>query len=115
MAAIQKLCPELITEGRLYWLKAPISKIDFKGKSWYYYNDEEFQARTQKEGDITFFKGLGQMNEADLRLSLFGANQHLEQLAPSEDGITSLLELMGTDVEPRKEFIQDIDFGGFQL
>lgn len=115
MAAIQKLCPEFIEEGRLYWLKAPTSKLDNKGKTWYYYNDDELKSRTQKEGNITFFKGLGQMDEKDLRLSLFGANQHLEQLSPTEDGIVSLLALMGNDVEPRKDFVQGIDFGGFQL
>ena len=115
MAAIQKLCPEFIEEGRLYWLKPPISRLDFKGKSWYYYNEEEVQNRIQKEGNITFFKGLGQMDKKDLQLSLFGENQHLEQLSPSENGIASLLALMGEDVEPRKEFVQQIDFGGFQL
>jgi DNA gyrase subunit B len=115
MAAIQKLCPEFIEEGRLYWLKAPISKLDNKGKSWYYYTEEEFKERTEREGEITFFKGLGQMNEKDLRLSLFGTNQHLEQLSPTENGIDTLLALMGSEVEPRKEFVQQIDFGGFQL
>lgn len=116
MAILQKLCPEFILEGRLCWLKAPTSKLDFKGKTWYYYNEQELENRMQKQGDITFFKGLGQMSPRDLQESLFSLEyQHLEQLIPSEEGINSLLELMGNDVEPRKEFIQRIDFGGFEL
>ena len=55
------------------------------------------------------------MDEKDLRLSLFGENQHLEQLSPSEEGISTLLELMGEEGEPRKNFVKQIDFGGFKL
>ena len=87
MAIIQKLCPELISEGRLYWLKAPICKLDNKGKTWYYYTEQEIADRKETSGEMTFFKG----------------------------GIEALLALMGEDVEPRKEYVQGIDFGGFKL
>ena len=116
MSILQKLCPEFIQEGRLYWLKAPICKLDFKGKTWYYYSEEEVNTRTQKEGNIVFYKGLGQMSPKDLQESLFNSKyQHLEQLMPSEEGINTLLALMGEDVSPRKDFVQQIDFGGFEL
>ena len=116
MSILQKLCPDFIAEGRLYWLKAPICKLDFKGKTWYYYTEEEVNNRSQKEGNIVFYKGLGQMSPKDLQESLFNSKyQHLEQLMPSEDGINALLSLMGEDVEPRKDFVQQIDFGGFEL
>lgn len=116
MAIIQKLCPELISEGRLYWLKAPICKLDNKGKTWYYYTEQEIADRKETSGEMTFFKGIGQMQKKDLQESLFSpSNQHLEQLAPTPDGIETLLALMGEDVEPRKEYVQGIDFGGFKL
>lgn len=116
MAIMQKLCPEFIQEGRLYWLKAPICKLETKQKSWYYYSQKEIVNRAERRGDMTFFKGIGQMDEKDLRESLFNLEfQHLDQLTPSEEGIETLLALMGTDVEPRKEFVQSIDFGGFDL
>ena len=116
MSILQKLCPEFIQEGRLYWLKAPICKLDFKGKTWYYYTEEEVNTRIQKEGNIVFYKGLGQMSPKDLQESLFNSKyQHLEQLMPSEEGINTLLALMGEDVAPRKDFVQQIDFGGFEL
>ena len=116
MAILQKLCPEIIQEGRLYWLKAPICKLDNKGKTWYYYTEEEIENRKEKVGELTFYKGLGQMQKKDLQESLFSpANQHLEQLSPTEEGIETLLSLMGEDVEPRKDYVQNIDFGGFKL
>ena len=116
MAIIQKLCPELIAEGRLYWLKAPICKLDNKGKTWYYYTEQEIADRKETSGEMTFFKGIGQMQKKDLQESLFSpSNQHLEQLAPTPDGVEALLALMGEDVEPRKEYVQGIDFGGFKL
>ena len=56
------------------------------------------------------------MQKKDRQESLFSpANQHLEQLTPTEDGVETLLELMGEDVEPRKDYVQGIDFGGFKL
>ena len=65
---------------------------------------------------MVFFKGIGQMQKKDLQESLFSVdNQHLEQLMPTEDGVETLLELMGEDVEPRKNYVQKIDFGGFKL
>jgi DNA gyrase/topoisomerase IV subunit B len=116
MSILQKLCPDFIQEGRLYWLKAPICKLDFKGKVWYYYNERELSERTQKSGDIVFYKGLGQMSPQDLKESLFNpTNQHLEQLIPSDEGVEVLLALMGDEVAPRKDFVQQIDFGGFEL
>lgn len=115
MAILQKLCPEIIQEGRLCWLKAPIYKVDNKQKSWYYYTEEEF-SRSHEKGEITKMKGLGQMTQKDLCESMFSKkNQRLEVLTPSPDGIDILLELMGEDVEPRKEFVEQIDFGGLEL
>ena len=116
MAIIQKLCPEFIQEGRLYWLKAPVCKLESKGKTYYYYTEEEVENRKETSGEMTFFKGIGQMQKKDLQESLFSpANQHLEQLKPTEDGVEVLLELMGEDVQPRKDYVQGIDFGGFRL
>ena len=116
MAIIQKLCPEFIQEGRLYWLKAPVCKLESKGKTYYYYTEEEVENRKETSGEMTFFKGIGQMQKKDLQESLFSpANQHLEQLTPTEDGVETLLELMGEDVQPRKDYVQGIDFGGFRL
>lgn len=115
MAILQKMFPEFINEGRLYWLRAPICKAE-KGKTiHYYYTDEEVE-QSKFNGDITFFKGLGQMQEKDIMNSMFNpAEQRLEQLVPSPEGVEALTLLMGDNIEARKNFITNIDFGGFNL
>ena len=114
MAILQKLAPEIIKENRLYWLRAPIYKVTNGKKVSFYYSEEEFE--NHEKGEIIKYKGLGQMNEEDLRNSLFNEKwQHLEQITATDEGIQVLTSLMGEDVTPRKEFVQKIDFGGFNL
>ena len=69
MAILQKLAPEIIQENRLYWLRAPIYKVENGKKTSFYYSEEEF--KNHEKGNIIKYKGLGQMNEKDLRDSLF--------------------------------------------
>lgn len=115
MAMLQVLAPQFLKENRLFWLRAPTCKVETKTKTYYYYNEEEF--RNHPKGNITFFKGLGQMTDEDLKNSMFNKEwQHLEPITYSEEGIQTLLELMSEDVEPRKEFVfNNIDFSKFEV
>lgn len=115
MAMLQVLAPEFIKENRLFWLRAPTCKVETSQKTYYYYNEEEFKSHPQ--GNVTFFKGLGQMTDEDLKNSMFSKEwQHLEPIEYSEDGISILYSLMGEDVEPRKEFVfNNIDFSKFEV
>lgn len=115
MAMLQVLAPQFLKENRLFWLRAPTCKVETKTKTYYYYNEEEF--RNHPKGNITFFKGLGQMTDEDLKNSIFNKEwQHLEPITYSEEGIQTLLELMSEDVEPRKEFVfNNIDFSKFEV
>lgn len=115
MAMLQKLCPEIIQEGRLCWLKAPIYKLDNKQETWYYYTEEDFNTR-KENGNIIKLKGLGQMTQKDLEESMFSKkNQRLETISCSQEGVDVLLELMGEEVEPRKDFVEQIDFGEIEI
>lgn len=115
MAMLQVLAPQFLKENRLFWLRAPTCKVETRTKTYYYYNEEEF--RSHPKGNITFFKGLGQMTDEDLKNSMFNKEwQHLEPITYSEEGIQTLLELMSEDVEPRKEFVfNNIDFSKFEV
>lgn len=115
MSMLQVLFPEIIKENRLFWLRAPICKVETKKQTYYYYNEKEFKNHPQ--GNITFFKGLGQMSDEDLKNSMFNEQwQHLEPIEYSDKGINTLLELMSEDVEPRKDFVfNNIDFSNFEV
>ena len=115
MAMLQVLVPEFLKENRLFWLRAPTCKVETPKKTYFYYSDEEF--KNHPKGNITFFKGLGQMNDNDLKASMFNEEwQHLEPITYSEEGINTLISLMSEDVEPRKEFVyNNIDFSKFEV
>ena len=110
MAALQVLCPQLLEENRLYWLKAPIAKVSTKSKAYYYYSLDEMNGHPN--GEIIYYKGLGQLDEQDLKNSMFSpTEQRLEQINYSPDGINLLLQLMGSDIQSRKDFVtENIDF-----
>lgn len=115
MTMLQVLAPQFIKDNRLFWLRAPICKVETKTKTYYYYNDAEF--KNHPKGNITFFKGLGQMTDEDLKHSMFDEEwQHLEPIEYSEEGIETLIDLMSEEVEPRKDFVfNNIDFSTFEV
>lgn len=115
MSMLQILCPEFIRENRLYWLRAPICKVVTGKKTAFCYTQEEVE--NAPKGEITFYKGLGQMTDEDLKSSMFSEKwRHLEPISFSEDGVSTLCELMGQDVEPRKDFaFNNIDFVNFEV
>lgn len=113
MAMSHILCPSILTENRLYWLRAPIYKVESKNKKYFYYTEEEF--KNHPNGTITKYKGLGQMDDDDLKQSMFSPEwQRLEPISFSTEGLSLLVNLMGPKVDFRKEFVyNNIDFSKF--
>lgn len=115
MAALTYLAPEFIKEGRLCWLRAPLHIETYKGKENYYFTDEELAEAKRKnkiKGTISRNKGLGEMDSETARMSMFSPEfQRLEIMEYTPEAIDLLYDLMGEEVEPRKEFIMSkIDF-----
>lgn len=113
MAALTYLAPEFIKEGRLCWLRSPLYIVDNKGKETYYFTDEEFdKVRKTVKGVVTRAKGLGELPAETAHASMFTPEfQRMETLQYSENALELLYDLMGMDVEPRKDFImKNIDF-----
>ena len=54
-ALIYSLCPEFVVDGRLCWLKAPLYKVEYAGKTNYYFTENELPVNCK--GDITRHKG----------------------------------------------------------
>lgn len=119
MANLYRLCPQFLQENRLYWLRCPLFIETDKNNnpiSWYYTNKEFDEKRDILKGNIKRIKGLGALNEKDLKATLFSTTggQVMDKITYSQEGINRLCELMGTGVEPRKEFIMNkIDFSTF--
>lgn len=112
MSALRYLAPEFLNEGRLYWLRSPLYIVK-KGKTEeYYYTDEEFNnVKNKVNGVVTRAKGLGALSELQAKNSMFGDKQKMEQIVASINAVIALEELMGKDVEPRRDFVfNEIDF-----
>lgn len=105
MSLFKALMPQFIEEGRLCWLKAPLFKVKKGNTNYYFYDDNEL-AESQIKGEQTRYKGLGELNAQDMKESMFSEEaQRLEILMPDERSFSRLEELMGSRVEPRKEFV----------
>lgn len=82
-----------------------------------YYTDEEFdKVRGTLKGDVKRVKGLGQLNDKDLKATMFSktGNQRMDQIIYSKEGVEQLCLLMGIDIQPRKDFVfSQIDFSNY--
>jgi DNA gyrase subunit B len=104
------MLPDMLREGRIARLDAPTHGVKVGNKTHYFFGDEEFQKRSVK-GEVTLFKGLGEMNPCDVKATMFGPNQHLTEFKWDSDTEELLKSLMGEDVEPRREFLfNNVDF-----
>ena len=119
LANLYRICPKFLEENRIYWLRSPLFIEQDKNGTplncWY--TDEEFNAaRGKTKGNIKRVKGLGQLNEKDLKATMFSADGHqkMDKIVYSNEGIIQLCSLMGVDIEPRRDFVfSRIDFSKF--
>lgn len=113
MAALHYLAPEFLKEGRLYWLRSPLYIVNNKGKESYFFTDEEYnKVRNTIKGEVTRAKGLGELPAETARASMFTPEfQRMDKIEYSEEAIGLLCDLMGEEVEPRRDFIfKKVDF-----
>ena len=112
---IWNFCPELILDGHVYTLQAPLYRVVMgKDKIVYIRNDEELATFTAtnkgKKYQVQRFKGLGEMSAEETEETLTNPETRvIKQVTVEDIKATDILfdTLMGGAAVPRKKFIQE--------
>ena len=113
MAALAHIAPQFIKEGRLCWLRSPLYIVSSGKTESYFFTDADFEANKNKiKGEVQRNKGLGSLSPEQAKKSMFDPEyQRMDVMEYTEEAIDLLYSLMGSDVEPRRDFImKNVDF-----
>ena len=106
-----RFMPHLIESGNVYAALPPLYRIR-KKKDYYVYSDEELKRTLDRigNGNVTRFKGLGEMNSSQLWDTTMNPKTRKLKKIFIEDAVEAehvFSMLMGSDVPSRKKFIQE--------